>query len=129
MDEKEEKVVHHLDYWCPFTKLLKEYISKSAQPSVWMLCGKEAQDIAVPVVKCTRDNSATDIEDNPSLIDETKRYVIMGVHPSTRSSGMNNFWWQLLLLRQRVWINWGLMDGYHGKTCEVRSLLYECPEF
>ena len=25
MDEKQEKVVYHLDYWCPFTKLLIEY--------------------------------------------------------------------------------------------------------
>ena len=135
--------VSHLSYWCPFTKLLINYISNLPKPSVWMLWGKVAQDFTVDrefkkYGECFNYNKAskTDITTAPSLISKPKNYVLKGGHPSPLSGagGMNTFFAgnyfycasKFLSKKRGKPIDWGLVDD---DICDVGSYFLPCPDF
>lgn len=139
--------VSHLGYWCPFTKLLIEYISDHLpEPTVWILWGKVAQDFTVrrkfdSFIECFNPSRAskTDITLVPSIISRPKNYVLMGGHPSALggAGGMNTFFAGnyfycanefLSKKRLGVIIDWGLVTG-KSKQYEVGSILNPCPQF
>ena len=130
--------VSHLRIWCPFTKLLIEYISKSAPPSVWMLWGKTAQDFTVKRdlkrQNCYDVNtkSTIDIKSEPSLI-ESKHYVLTGGHPSSLASagGMNTFFGGNYFNCANTFLSskkldWGLV--VKGDKSESKNPLQPCPQ-
>lgn len=132
--------VSHLGNWCPFTKLLIEFISKSAPSSVWMLWGKTAQDFTVKrdlkPPKCYNVITAStiNIKSEPSLI-ESKHYVLTGGHPSPLASagGMNTFFGgnyfncanKFLSSNNRDMIDWGLVVT--DDTSQSKNPLQPCP--
>ena len=133
--------VSHLGNWCPFTKLLINYISKLPEPSVWMLWGKVARDFTVDrkynsFYECFNDYQAskTDLKTDPSLIE--KGYVLTGGHPSSLGSakGKNTFFAgnyfpcaNIFLYKNRgVWVNWGLRVNDNGRH-DVNNKLNPCP--
>jgi len=139
--------VSHLGYWCPFTKLLIEYISDHLpEPTVWILWGKVAQDFTVrrkfdSFIECFNPSRAskTDITLVPSIISRPKNYVLTGGHPSALggAGGMNTFFAGnyfycanefLSKKRLGVIIDWGLVTG-KSKQYEVGSILNPCPQF
>jgi len=137
---KEVKMVSHLSYWCPFTKLLIQYIDKYFLPSVWMLWGKVAQDFTVErkfdsINKCFNQNQAsnTNIKDHPSLI--KKGYILTGGHPSplggakapnTFFAGGYFYCANIYLYETRkVQIDWSLWDGKKGY--QLNNKIEKCP--
>lgn len=141
------KNVLHLDYWCPFTKLLIEYISIRSFKSVWLLWGKMAQEITFRIdlktQKCFDENRLKTLQmiDFPkfeSLIDKSKDYVITGGHPSPVAGvgrtnafiGGNYFNCANFFLKEkgRGIIDWGLVKGVE-KLPGVNRGLKVCPPF
>lgn len=144
-DEKgkiKTKEVSHLSYWCPFTKLLIEYIDTYVPlPSVWMIWGKVAQDFTVErkfnsIDKCFNKNQAsiTNIKDQPSLI--KKGYILTGGHPSPLSGvkAPNTFFAggyfhcaHIYLIKTRNFqIDWGLWDG-KKELYQLNNKIEPCP--
>ena len=106
----------HLLQWAQFSKLLIEYISNNAKPSVWFLWGEKAKLSKGYIGK--------------------QHYVITGGHPSTKGAitGDNNFFGvnyfncanQFLTKTRMVLIDWGLAVAHDSKLA-VKNVLNRCP--
>ena len=144
------KKVPHFDYWCPFTKLLIEYISKNSPKSVWLLWGRQAQDMTLRIdlntQKCYDQNRLKHFNEKinflklPNLIDKSNHYIITGGHPSPLALagagrehafiGGNYFNCANYYLREkdRDLIDWGLVAK--SEKLPVQNLgLKICPPF
>lgn len=78
MRTKKEKKIRHFKIWKDFTARLISYITKEAQPSVWLLWGGEAHKF-----KDTIEGEKIYVADqNGHKNERAKHLVIKGGHPS-----------------------------------------------
>ena len=104
-----------LHWWTVFTKLLIKYINETADPSVWFLWGKEAQDYQ-------------------EYISSKKHYVIKGGHPSALGGiDINEFiggrYFQCanqFLSNRGKMIDWGLAVKNKNRL-QVNNIMKPCP--